>query len=54
MSVVIPGGNECMEGKYKQICNEHGCDAKVFCKQKDSLQDRMLGSHDPVHQYRFS
>ncbi|MDD6352047.1 MAG: DUF2325 domain-containing protein [Lachnospiraceae bacterium] len=45
MSVVIVGGNECMEGKYKEICNGHGCDAKVFCKLKGSLQGR-IGSPD--------
>ena len=30
MSVVIIGGNECMSRKYTDICQEHGCKAKVF------------------------
>ena len=25
MSVVIIGGNECMERQYQQICKKHGC-----------------------------
>ncbi len=32
MSVVIVGGNECMERQYKQICRELGHKAKVFLK----------------------
>ena len=32
MSVVIIGGNECMERQYQQICKKHGCKAKVFVK----------------------
>ena len=30
MSVVIVGGNERMECKYKDICKKRGCKAKVF------------------------
>lgn len=41
MSVVIIGGNECMERKYKDLCREHGCDAKVFCKYKTKLDTRI-------------
>ncbi len=25
MSIVIVGGNECMECQYKEICKKHGC-----------------------------
>ena len=25
MSVVIIGGNECMERRYKELCRKHGC-----------------------------
>ena len=32
MSVVIVGGNECMERIYKQICQSCGHDAKVYTK----------------------
>ena len=30
MSVVIVGGNECMECRYKEICKQYGHEAKVF------------------------
>lgn len=33
MSVVIIGGNECMVRRYKDLCQEFRCDAKVFPKQ---------------------
>lgn len=45
MSVVIIGGNECMERKYKDLCRQHGCDAKVFCKFKSGMKER-IGSPD--------
>ena len=45
MSVVIIGGNECMERRYKEVCRRHGCDAKVFCKFKGGMKDR-IGSTD--------
>lgn len=34
MSVVIVGGNECMERKYKELCASYQCSAKVFTKMK--------------------
>lgn len=37
MSVVIIGGNECMERQYQQICKKHGCKAKVFVKEKKRI-----------------
>ena len=30
MSVVILGGNECMERRYKELCQSYKCSAKVF------------------------
>ena len=45
MSIVIIGGNECMERRYKEVCKRHGCDAKVFCKFKGGMKDR-IGSPD--------
>ena len=30
MSVVILGGNECMERRYKDLCQSYKCSAKVF------------------------
>ncbi len=41
MSVVIIGGNECMERRYKELCGRHGCDAKVFCRFQGVMSDRI-------------
>lgn len=45
MSVVILGGNECMVRKYKELCEEYQCQAKVFAKPIGSLKNK-LGSPD--------
>ena len=45
MSVVILGGNECMVRKYKDLCKEYECQAKVFAKPIGSLKNK-LGSPD--------
>ena len=45
MSVVIIGGNECMERKYCDLCKEFGCKAKVFCKPCKALSSR-IGNPD--------
>lgn len=45
MSVVIIGGNECMEGRYKQLCKQYNGKAKVFTKTKGALR-RQIGSPD--------
>lgn len=45
MSVVIIGGNECMSRKYTDICQEHGCKAKVFPKETGPLEKK-IGSPD--------
>lgn len=34
MSVVIVGGNECMERRYVDLCEQHQCRAKVYTKIK--------------------
>lgn len=41
MSVVIVGGNERMECKYKDICKKHGFKAKVFTKMRGNFQDQI-------------
>ncbi len=38
MSVVIIGGNECMERQYRNICRECGHEAKVFTKPTAALR----------------
>lgn len=45
MSVVILGGNECMERQYKELCEEYQCRAKVFVKPAGGLKNK-LGSPD--------
>ena len=45
MSVVILGGNECMERQYKDICKEYRCKAKVFAKPVGVLKNK-LGNPD--------
>jgi len=32
VSVVIVGGNECMERQYKELCREYRCRVKVYTK----------------------
>ena len=39
MSVVIVGGNECMEHRYKELCKEYRCKAKVYSKTISELKD---------------
>lgn len=43
MSVVIVGGNERMVRKYINLCSDYNCSAKVFCKMRDGLKNK-LGS----------
>lgn len=47
MSVVIVGGNECMECQYSDICKSYGCRAKIFTKEHGSLKKK-LGCPDLV------
>lgn len=45
MSVVIIGGHERMECKYKSICKQHNCKAKIFTKKTGKLTNQ-IGSPD--------
>lgn len=45
MSVVIVGGNECMERRYKELCQQYSCEANVFTKPRGGLKAK-LGSPD--------
>ena len=47
MSVVIVGGNECMERRYKMLCEEYNCKSKVFTKMTGSMGDR-IGTPDLI------
>lgn len=45
MSVVILGGNECMERRYRELCEAYRCSAKIFIKPTGGLKKK-LGSPD--------
>lgn len=47
MSIVILGGNNCMERQYKQLCRSYDCEAKVFIRADGGLK-RRLGDPDLV------
>lgn len=44
MSVVIVGGNECMVGKYKELCSEYKYKVKVYPKMSGGLKN--IGTPD--------
>ena len=39
MSVVIIGGNECMERRYIDLCKSYSGKAKVYTKMKAGMKD---------------
>jgi len=41
MSIVIIGGNECMECHYKKVCTKYGCKAKVFTKENGAMKKKI-------------
>jgi len=41
MSIVIIGGNERMVCQYEDICKNHGCNAKVFVKEKGAIKKKI-------------
>ena len=41
MSVVIIGGNECMVCKYKSLCKEYRCKAKVFVNYNEAMKKKI-------------
>ena len=47
LSVVIIGGNECMERTYRSICSDYRHDAKVLIKPVGGLK-RKMGNPDMV------
>jgi hypothetical protein len=47
MNVVIIGGNECMKCRYKRICKEYRCKAKVFINFEGGLSER-IGNPDLI------
>ncbi len=47
MSVVIVGGNECMERRYLDACKSYGCKAKIFTKMKGEIRKK-FGDPDVI------
>ena len=47
MSIVIIGGNECMECQYREICKKYGYKSKIFVKEKVSIKAK-FGEPDLV------
>ena len=45
MSVVILGGNECMERRYRELCESYQCQSKIFTKPAGGLRNK-LGNPD--------
>lgn len=45
MSIVIVGGNECMERQYKDICGNYNCRVKILTKMTGSFQHK-IGTPD--------
>jgi hypothetical protein len=45
MSVVIVGGNHCMQRLYMETCKKYGCTAKVYIKEKGAMKCK-IGSPD--------
>ena len=39
MSIVIIGGNECMIRRYKDLCSEYKCKAKIYPKMASGLKN---------------
>ena len=47
MSIVIVGGNDCMVCRYKKICKEYDCKAKIFTQVPCDFKSK-IGSPDLV------
>lgn len=47
MSVVIIGGNERMVCRYKEICRQYNCEAKVFIEMPGNLKSQ-IGAPDLI------
>lgn len=41
MSVVIIGGNERMVCQYEKICEDYGCKAKIFPKERSGFKKKI-------------
>jgi hypothetical protein len=41
MNMVIIGGNEKMEETYREVCQKHNYDAKIFTKVSGGVRDKI-------------
>ncbi len=41
MSVVVVGGNDRMATRYKDICKEYNCKAKVFTQMPSDFENKL-------------
>ena len=41
MSIVILGGNECMERRYMELCESYKCQSKVITKAPGGLKNKL-------------
>ncbi len=48
MSVVMFGGNKCMERRYLDTCKKYGYKAKVFNKMTGTSMKKQVGSPDMI------
>lgn len=44
MSVVIIGGNECMQREYKNLCKAYNCNVKIYPKMSSCVNN--IGNPD--------
>jgi hypothetical protein len=47
MNIVIIGGNDCMVCRYRNICKEYACKAKIFTQPKTNLEG-LIGNPDMI------
>ncbi|MDR1147340.1 MAG: DUF2325 domain-containing protein [Spirochaetaceae bacterium] len=47
MSVVIIGGNDRMVCRYRDICREYNCEAKIYTQPKNNLEC-LMGNPDLI------
>lgn len=48
MSLVMFGGNKCMERRYKDTCRKYGYKSKVFNKMTGTSLRKQVGSPDAI------
>ena len=51
MSIVIVGGNECMTHRYRKLCEEYKCKAKIYAKKAGSMKG--MGTPDLLVLFMF-